>query len=115
MFIFAISILNIVQSNVETIKMQTLASEIATTFADDAAALIKGCGRVIVQFLMAPIERIANACDVAGVLAARRSALRLPRVKTERARSRSNHARAQPARSGRRRHILSFHFLNDLT
>ena len=52
--------------------MQTLAVEIATTFVDDAAALIGGCGRIIVQILMSPVERLANACDVAGVLANRR-------------------------------------------
>ena len=52
--------------------MQTLAFEVATTFVDDAAALIRGGGRIIVQILMSPIERLANACDVAGVLASRR-------------------------------------------
>lgn len=52
--------------------MQPLAFEIATTFVDDAAALIGGCGRIIMQILMSPIERLANACDVAGVLANRR-------------------------------------------
>ena len=52
--------------------MQTLAFEIATTFVDDALALIRGGCRIIVQILMAPIERMANACDVAGVLANRR-------------------------------------------
>ena len=52
--------------------MQTLAFEIATTFVDDAAALIRGGGLIIVQILTAPIERLANACDVAGVLANRR-------------------------------------------
>ena len=52
--------------------MQTLALEIATTFVDDAAALISGGGRIIVQILTSPIERLANACDVAGVLANRR-------------------------------------------
>ena len=54
--------------------MQTLAFEIATTFVDDAVALIRGGGRIIVQILTAPIERLANACDVAGVLANRRFA-----------------------------------------
>jgi len=52
--------------------MQTLAFEIANTFVEDAAALIGGCGRIIVQILLAPIERLANACDVGGVLANRR-------------------------------------------
>jgi hypothetical protein len=56
----------------EAIKVQTLAFEIAHTFVDDAAALIGGCGRIIVQILMSPVERLANACDVAGVLANRR-------------------------------------------
>ena len=49
--------------------MQTLAFEIAHTFVDDAATLIGGCGRIIVEILMSPVERLANACDVAGVLA----------------------------------------------
>jgi hypothetical protein len=53
--------------------MQTLALEVATTFVDDAAALVTGCGRIIVQILSSPIERLANACDVAGVLPRRRA------------------------------------------
>ena len=52
--------------------MQTLAFEIANTFVDDALALIMGAGAIIVQILMAPIDRLANACDVGGVLANRR-------------------------------------------
>jgi hypothetical protein len=59
--------------NAETPKMQTLALEVATTFVDDAAALVTGCGRIIVQILSSPIERLANACDVAGVLPRRRA------------------------------------------
>jgi hypothetical protein len=59
--------------------MQTLAFEIATTFVDDAIALIRGAGLVIVQILMAPIERLANACDVGGVLANRRLSRALKR------------------------------------
>ena len=44
--------------------MQTLAAEIAITFVDDATALITGCGRIVVRILTAPIERLANACDI---------------------------------------------------
>lgn len=53
--------------------MQTLALEVATTFVDDAAALFSGSGRIIIQILSSPIERLANACDVAGVLPRRRA------------------------------------------
>lgn len=63
--------------------MQTLVVEITTTFLDDAAALIRGCARMIVQTLMAPIDRLANACDVAGALAERRTARDLRRVTTK--------------------------------
>jgi len=54
--------------------MQTLVSQLTTTFVDDALELVKGFGKVVVHLATAPIERIANACDVGGVLAARRSA-----------------------------------------
>ena len=54
--------------------MQTLAAQIAFTFVDDAMALMTGVARIVVRVLMSPIERLANACDVAGVLAARRAA-----------------------------------------
>jgi hypothetical protein len=57
--------------------MQTVASQLTTTFVDDALELVKGFGKVIVHIATAPIERIANACDVGGVLARRRSARRL--------------------------------------
>ena len=53
--------------------MQTLAFEIATTFLDDAAALAGGAIRIIIQILTSPLERLANACDVAGVLPRRRA------------------------------------------
>lgn len=53
--------------------MQTLSLEIATTFLEDAAALAGGAGRIIIQILNQPVERIANACDVAGVLPRRRA------------------------------------------
>jgi hypothetical protein len=51
--------------------MQTLAFEVATTFVDDAAALLTGAIRIIIQILKAPVERLANACDVGDVLARR--------------------------------------------
>ncbi|MDA9543939.1 hypothetical protein ACM43_05095 [Bradyrhizobium sp. CCBAU 45321] len=66
--------------------MQTLAVEIATTFVDDAAALVAGFGRALLRLAMAPINRIANACDVAGVLAERRATFRLWRTNRARAR-----------------------------
>jgi len=56
--------------------MQTLAAELATTFADDALALIRGFGRAVIYPVTAPINRIARACDVAGLLTERRAALR---------------------------------------
>lgn len=57
--------------------MQTLVSHLTTTFIDDAIELVKGFGKAIVHIVTAPIERIANACDVGGVLARRQSARRL--------------------------------------
>jgi hypothetical protein len=57
--------------------MKTLVSQLATTFIDDAIELVKGFGRTLVRIATAPIERIANACDVGGVLARRQSARQL--------------------------------------
>ena len=54
--------------------MQTLASQLTTTFIDDAIELVKGFGKAIVHIATAPIERIANACDVGGVLTRRQAA-----------------------------------------
>ena len=53
--------------------MQTLIVQIATTFVGDATALVNGFGRIVTHIVMAPIERIANACDIAGVLQMRRA------------------------------------------
>nr|WP_306417054.1 hypothetical protein [Bradyrhizobium xenonodulans] len=66
--------------------MQTLAVDIATTFVDDATALVSGFGRALLRFVMRPVDRIANACDIAGVLAERRATFRMWRA--NRARSR---------------------------
>ena len=57
--------------------MQTLATQLTTSFIDDAIELVKGFGKIVVHIATAPIERIANACDVGGVLARRQSARRL--------------------------------------
>ncbi|UGX99886.1 hypothetical protein [Bradyrhizobium quebecense] len=59
--------------------MQTLALQLTTTFVDDAIELVKGFGRAIFSLATAPIERIARACDVAGVLEQRRADRRAPR------------------------------------
>lgn len=66
--------------------MQILAVDIATTFVDDATALVSGFGRALLRFVTAPIDRIANACDIAGVLTERRATFRMWRA--NRARSR---------------------------
>ncbi|RXH40618.1 hypothetical protein XH94_12640 [Bradyrhizobium zhanjiangense] len=65
--------------------MQTLAVDIAATFLDDAAALVTGFGRALLRFAMAP-DRIANACDIAGVLTERRATFRMWRKSRARAR-----------------------------
>jgi len=85
--------------------MQTLAAEIALTFVDDATAMMTGGVRMVVRFLMSPIERLAHACDVAGVLPSRRPA-----------RPGQDNTAANAAASSRRRHrMFSFHLLNHLT
>lgn len=66
--------------------MQTLAVDIAATFVDDAAALVTGFGRAVLRRAMRPIDRIADACDIAGVLAERRATFRMWRASRDRAR-----------------------------
>jgi hypothetical protein len=77
MLTFALYILNNVHFDPEATPMQTLVSQLTTTFVDDAIEVVKGFGKVIVHIATAPIERIANACDVGGILARRQSARRL--------------------------------------
>ena len=48
--------------------MQPLFVQVTTTFIGDAIALVNGFGRIVTHSLMAPLERIAKACDVAGIL-----------------------------------------------
>jgi hypothetical protein len=89
----------------EATKMQTLAFEVATTFVDDGAVLIGGCGRIIVQILVSPIDRLANACDVAGVLSNRRFSHAMKRAK----------GTSELRRPRRRRSYWLLGFLGDLT
>jgi hypothetical protein len=48
--------------------MQPLIVQVATTFVSDAFALVNGFRRIVTHLVMAPVERIAKACDVAGIL-----------------------------------------------
>jgi hypothetical protein len=82
--------------------MQTLVSEIVTTFVGDAEALLTGFGRAVLQAVMAPVERIAEASDVAGVLAMRRLTSRAARAQTDRAWRVLNYG-ARNTQGGRRR------------
>ncbi|MGY0575889.1 hypothetical protein ACTGJ9_036665 [Bradyrhizobium sp. RDM12] len=66
--------------------MQTLAVDIASTFVDDAAARLSSFGRALLLVVMTPIDRITNACDIAGVLAERRATFRMWRTSRARAR-----------------------------
>jgi len=92
--------------------MQTLAAEIAITFVDDATALITGCGRIVVGILMAPIERLANACDVAGVLARGRMDVAMKRARTG---SNPGTEGSRDWRSPLGSRLFSFRSLRDLT
>ena len=74
--------------------MQTLVSEVVTTFLGDAEALLAGFGRIVLRAVMAPVERIAAASDVAGVLAMRRAA----KVRRVQARQASQGRRRGPFR-----------------
>ena len=51
--------------------MQSLFIQVTRTFIGDAVALVNGFGRIVTHSLMAPLERIAKACDVAGILTER--------------------------------------------
>jgi hypothetical protein len=82
--------------------MQTLVSEVVTTFVGDAQALLTGFGRAILQTVMAPVERLAEACDVGGVLATRRRTSQAVRAQAERARRVLNYG-ARKSQGGRRR------------
>jgi len=98
--------------------MQTIVSELAFTFVDDAFALTKGAASVardlvaemfksIRDRLLAPIDRLARACDVGNVLSARQAAMMRPRAQ---------HAiRSAPAPRRLRDRFNMFRGLRDLT
>ena len=51
--------------------MHPLLVQIATSFIGDAVAFVNGFGRIVTHILLAPVERVAKACDVAGILGER--------------------------------------------
>ena len=62
----------------ETLVLQ-LTRQLTTTFFDDVLKSVLGAGRSIARLVTAPINRIADACDVAGVLERRRFAAQIRR------------------------------------
>jgi hypothetical protein len=108
--------LNNVQFNPEELNMQmVLVENLALTFIGDAHAMAAGFGKILVKLVRAPIkavtapiERMARACDVAGVLPD-------PRTKTSftQFRSRRRAPISRPASS--RRCLFPFRSLNHLT
>ena len=93
-----------------------LVEKLALTFVGDAYALATGFGKILVKFVMspvektatAPIERIARACDVAGVLSDRRAKANVTRFHS------SRHAPTS-RRTSPRRCLFPFRSLNHLT
>jgi hypothetical protein len=49
-------------------SMQSLLVQTSSTFFRDAIALVNGFARIATHYVMAPIERLAHASDVAGIL-----------------------------------------------
>jgi hypothetical protein len=99
--------------------MQTIISEIAFTFADDAAALVTGFTAIVRDMtvetfmaarkrILAPVDRLARACDVGGVIAAREAAI-------TRSRYRSANWQRTPAPRRLRDRLNIFRGLHDLT
>jgi hypothetical protein len=62
----------------ETLVLQ-LTRQLTTSFCDDFLKFILEAGRSAGRLIAAPINRIADACDVAGVLERRRFAARVRR------------------------------------
>ena len=73
--------------------MRTSTFPIANLFVADAASLVNGLARIVSHLMTAPIERIAEACDVGGVLAARRAWHRAGLHRASRRATRRSHPR----------------------
>jgi len=94
--------------------MQSLPVQIAKTFVGDAFALLNGFTRIVTNVVMAPVERIAKACDVAGVLHER--ALRAAeREEIKHAWRTLSQASPRPHRSRRHGLFSCFRSLGELT
>lgn len=97
-----------------------LVENLALTFVGDAHAIATGFGKIlihvvtvpiarIVRTVTAPIDRIAEACDVAGVLSDRHAAASLTKFHTRR------HAPTSSQRTSHRWCLFPFRSLNHLT
>ncbi|MEO6840168.1 MAG: hypothetical protein ABI192_05330 [Bradyrhizobium sp.] len=111
--------MNIVQINLEEETMQTIISEIAFTFVDDAVALASGFAGIVRdmavktftaarKLVLAPVDRLARACDVGGVIAAREAVVMRSRYQA------ANWQRRRAPRRWRDRFNI-FRGLHDLT
>jgi hypothetical protein len=116
---FSRTYLNIVQISPEEETMQTIVSEIAFTFVDDAVALLTGFAGIVRDMtveaftaarkrVLAPVDRLAQACDVGGIIAAREAAMMHSRIR------RANRQCAAAPRRWRDR-LNIFRGLRDLT
>ncbi|HZR74713.1 hypothetical protein [Bradyrhizobium sp.] len=97
-----------------------LVENLALTFVGDAHALAAGFGKILVHIVTAPIarmvrtvtapiDRIAAACDVAGVLSDRHATASLSKLHTRR------HAPASSQNTSHRWCLFPFRSLNHLT
>jgi hypothetical protein len=95
--------------------MQPLMFQIASTFVGDAVALVNGFGRAVTHLVMAPVERIAKACDVAGILS-ERAARAAEREQVQRAWHSLSRGAPKPHRPRRHARIFGcLRFLSELT
>jgi hypothetical protein len=95
--------------------MQSLPVQIATTFISDATVFVNGFARIVTHVLMAPVERIAKACDVAGVLH-QRAQRATEREQIRRAWRMLSRDTAKPRRSRRHGRLFGcLRFLGELT
>ena len=94
--------------------MQPLPVQVAKTFVTDAVALLNGFARIVTHFVMAPVERIAHASDVAGILP-ERAARAAAREQARRAWHALSKGTSKPQRSRRPRLFGCLRVLGELT